>query len=148
MNEIGFRVLPPTDFDPGEVRVIVDGRDLVDLVRAVEQAQAVAEGHPQIAGDYAGLELRSVAPPSKHFWGEPSSPIYGRSGRVQVLECSGCREPGCWPLFCRIDVTQDHVRWSNFENGHRPDWDYGDLGPFEFDRRQYEAALHRLAVAG
>jgi hypothetical protein len=39
-----------------------------------------------------------------------------------------------------VDVDAAHVRWHDFRNGHR-DWDLGALGPFVFDRQQYEAAL-------
>jgi len=38
------------------------------------------------------------------------------------------------------------VRWSNFRTGHR-DWDLGGLGPFEFERSQYEAALSSMRLA-
>lgn len=32
------------------------------------------------------------------------------------------------------------VVWDHFLTGHR-DWDLGHLGPFTFDREQYETAL-------
>ncbi len=147
MNELSFRLIPPTEFDPGEVRILIDGRDLVEFVRDVELPFATAAGGPDRAGDYAGLELLAVALPSRHFWGSPSLAIYQWDGFTQLLECSGCREPGCAPLFCRIDVQQDHVRWSDFCESTKPgphDWDYSQLGPFEFDRTQYEQAVNEI----
>ena len=150
MNEIHFEPLPPHEDEPGEVRIIIDGADLIDLAREVELPFATREGSPDIAGGYAGLKRAAVTPPSTHFLGEPNSRIHEWSDRIQVLECDGCREPGCWPLFCRIEVTEDRVRWSDFEQPHRSGsgggskWDHRDLGPFEFDRAQYERALAAL----
>jgi hypothetical protein len=37
------------------VEVRIDGRDLLDLVRAVELPQATADGQPELAGSYGGL---------------------------------------------------------------------------------------------
>jgi hypothetical protein len=149
MNELRFRLVPPTEFDPGEVRILIDGRDLTEFVREVELPFATAAGDPSRAGDYAGLELLAVAPPSRHFWGEPTSAIYESGGFTQLLECPGCREAGCKPLFCRIRVEESRVRWSEFRESAVPgprDWDYSGLGPFEFDRVQYEAAVRGLAA--
>jgi hypothetical protein len=147
MNELTFRLIPPTEFDPGEVRIFIDGRDLVDLVRDVELPFATAAGDPGRAGDYAGLELRAVAPPSRHFWGKPLFEIYESDGLTQLLECAGCREPGCRPLYCRVDVDDNRVRWSEFRasmTASRSEWDYSPLGPFEFDRTRYDAVVQAL----
>ena len=130
--------------------MLIDGRDLVEIVKAVELPFAAAAGRPSRAGHYAGLELAAVAPPSRHFWGEPQFSLYGGSGVVQVLECSGCREAGCMPIFCRIEVAPDLVRWSEFRASWDPDptdWDYTSLGPFEFERAQYEAAVSGLGAS-
>lgn len=55
MHRVSF-VWNPDGLDPyGEVRVIVDGRELAELVRPVEHPHAEAEGSPTIAGAYAGL---------------------------------------------------------------------------------------------
>lgn len=44
----------------GELRVLVDGRDLAELVRPVELPHADAEGSATIAGAYAGLAPSTV----------------------------------------------------------------------------------------
>ena len=78
--------------------------------------------------------------------GEPKTPLYRYGARIQVLGCE-CGEPGCWPLVCRISATDRIVRWSDFEQPHRNGsgapvaWTYDGLGPFEFDRAEYDAAL-------
>ena len=140
------------------VLIKINGRDLVDLVRAVENPFAYKEGSPSIAGAYAGLPPEHVAPPSLHFLGQPSIQVYSLDSKVQVLGCE-CGEPGCWPLVCHVDVDRTRVRWSSFEQPHRSGkgkqapWHYDNLGPFEFDRQQYEVALanlgaHDAGVAG
>ena len=54
-----------------------------------------------------------------------------------------CGEWGCWPLAVRVEVTDVTVRWHDFRTGHR-NWDLSELGPFVFERREYEAALEAV----
>lgn len=49
-----------------------------------------------------------------------------------------------WPLTASVDVDESTVHWGGFRMGHR-DWDQSELGPFVFDRDQYELALGRPA---
>ena len=60
-------------------------------------------------------------------------------GAPVVLGCE-CPEWGCWSFRARIELTDDLVRWAAFE-GPKTDRDYSDLGPFVFDRREYENAV-------
>ena len=125
------------------VEILINGRSLVELAKAHEQPYADAEGHPDIAGGYEGMS------PSDLCSGDDGLANIEGSRRVQVLQCDGCYEPGCWPLTCRVEVGADRVIWSDFvqpyrDSGDSP-WKYDGLGPFEFDRKQYEAALAMLA---
>jgi hypothetical protein len=124
-----------------EVRLYVDGRDLVELVRDVETPQAHQDAQPQLAGAYSGPPAGDVLLPSRHLFGDPApgADWFG-DGSVALLVCDGCREYGCWPLVSFIDVTDDTVTWRDFRQGHR-NWTYEGFGPFIFDRRQYEHAL-------
>jgi hypothetical protein len=115
--------------------VFIDGRDLVDLVRPIELPFAAAEGHPDIAGGYDGLLVRD--------WLELPEQ-YGDDGRAAVLACASCGEVGCWPLRTRIEEDGDIVRWSDFQQPHRPDWSYESFGPFVFDRGQYYDQVARV----
>jgi hypothetical protein len=139
---------------PCEEAVIqVNGADLIELVRPMEQPFADAEGSSQIAGAYVGIPAGTAFLPSRHLLGAPDDLFSDlvRSGKVSkaaLLMCE-CGEPGCWPFCARIEITGDVVRWSDFEqphrtgNGERPEWRYDGLGPFTFARNQYEAALQR-----
>lgn len=112
----------------GQVGVVpfVDGTSLVDLVDAYETHRRYAP-----AGGYAGL-----SPSSFDLRPEPTT----EPARVWLLGCD-CGEAGCWPLTASVQVVDDVVVWSDFEQPHRPNWDYDGFGPFRFDRTQYDAAV-------
>jgi hypothetical protein len=155
MDTIAFEKRPYIDGSrDGGIRIFLNGRDLVDLLRKTELPFAHREGAESIAGAYSGLPPGpDTCPPSKHFLGDPSWEIYRYGNKTQVLGCE-CGEPGCWPLVCRITIDGAVVRWTEFEQPHRsgenslPAWSYDAFGPFQFDRQQYEAAVQQLGEAG
>jgi hypothetical protein len=55
MNTLALLIQSRPDDDGSEVRVLIDGRDLVDLAREVEAPWARADGQPQTAGADSGL---------------------------------------------------------------------------------------------
>ncbi len=59
----------------------------------------------------------------------------------------GCSFPGCDSLLVKIDLSDDGVVWHDFRRHNRPSVNYDGLGPFRFDRQEYEIAL-RAAAAG
>ncbi len=122
-----------------EVRLAVNGADLVDLVRDVELPFASADDEVDLAGSYTGLHPDALLPPSRHLLGSPAAGLFDGE-KAYVLGCT-CGEAGCWPLLARIQIHDRTVSWSDFENGFRSEWKYEGLGPFNFDRAQYEAAL-------
>jgi hypothetical protein len=155
MDRIEFINRPYRDGDRDSgIQIKINGHDLVDLVRAVENPFAYKEGAASIAGAYAGLPPdENTCPPSTHFLGEPSSALYRFGAKTQVLGCE-CGEVGCWPLLCLIKAGPTRVTWAEFAQPHRsgtgaqPPWRYDELGPFEFERGQYERALEALRRAG
>ncbi|MGN6694426.1 MAG: hypothetical protein ACTHN0_09625 [Aquihabitans sp.] len=116
-----------------EVRVAVNGVDLIETVGAFEQERGYDP-----AGSYGGLipTIAMLGPMSAHFLG-------GRGQTTPVLACA-CGEWGCWPLEARIEAADDVVRWDAFSQPHRPGWSYDGLGPFTFRRSAYEAGLAQL----
>lgn len=123
------------------VEPVINDVALADLARAVELPSAEEAGQARLAGSYGGLDVQYLWP-SRHFLGEPIEEWFG-DGDTILLGCV-CGEAGCWPLTARVDVDESTVHWSEFRMGHR-DWDLSDLGPFVFDRDQYELALGRPA---
>lgn len=129
-----------------EVRIRVNGRDIIDIVRDYELRFMARDESRLLAGGYAGLPPEEVFLPSMHFLGDPQWEVYRDGEKVSVLECP-CGFPGCWPLLVRVTVEGDRVIWSDFEQPHRRrgspagEWRYDNLGPFVFDRKQYLEAL-------
>ena len=134
MHRLALRVQRGQEIDVDTVRVLIDGVDLATLVRPVELPHATAEGHPEIAGAYDGL-------PPDDWKALPER--YDTDDRVAVLACV-CGEVGCWPLRVRIEVADRVVRWSDFQQPHRPEWSYAGFGPFVFDRLEYDTEIQRI----
>ncbi len=131
------------------MRILINGEDLIDILRQVEMPAATQERLPDIAGAYEGHPIHSVGL-SSLFTAQPT-PLHQYDDKVEILVCASCGEPGCWPMLVRIDVREDEVVWSDFEQPHRSErnestivWIH-DLGPFTFDRRQYEREVAKLA---
>lgn len=127
------------------VKLLVDGVGLLELARAVETPFAQREGHPDLAGAYAWLPgspttRRALTPRSTE-----------EDEKVALLGCT-CGETGCWPLLARITHDASSVTWSDFEQPHRGEesaaghWSYAGLGPFIFEREQYERELDKLPL--
>lgn len=124
------------------VRIVINGRSLLDLAREVELPFATRDGNPDRAGSYVGLPTEAIFMPSRRLLGEPEDGWDDWEGRISVLGC-GCGVVGCWPLQARIMVQDDVVVWDDFRQPHRRRWRHDRLGPFVFEREEYEAALRR-----
>lgn len=130
-----------------EVRLLIDGQDLISMLQEFEKAFAKREGSPGIAGGYSGV---SAAHTSKDRFLGLCDLDYGEDEKkVAVLECQcGCK--GCWPFAVKITVTDSSVRWSDFEQPHRSTesvqapWDYAGFGPFEFPKEEYLREIEKL----
>lgn len=128
------------------VHIIINGRNLVEIVREIELPFATREGSPGIAGAYSGLPADIVFQPSRHFLGEPDSLHSDGDGRPYVFACN-CGVPGCWPLTVHIELREHEVVWSDFRQPHRGphapagEWRYDALPRFIFERKSYETAL-------
>ncbi len=131
--------------DPGAgtvdaVVVFVNGRDLVDILREVELPFAAREGKQDLAGRYAGLPPEEIFLPSPRLLGEPAIYHDYSDDKIAVLGCV-CGVVGCWPFRVKIELRDDVVLWSGFEQPHRRAWRYDRVPPFVFDRTQYISAL-------
>ena len=78
LDRISFVVDPSRRKDrKGDIRILINGQDLIDLVAAQERPYAEREGAPDLAGQYGGLPAdQDTFPPSQHFLGEPAWEIY------------------------------------------------------------------------
>ncbi len=128
-----------------EVTILINGTNLIEMLRDFERPFAQAEGSPSIAGGYSGLPQDVALLPSKQFLGE-HKPLYGAFDKTYLLVCQ-CGEPGCWPFEAKITLTETEVVWDEFAQPYRRSksqssvWNYEAFGPFRFDRTEYERAL-------
>ncbi len=167
MDRFEVTLYPPLAECPPERRpfrlalIAINGRPLLELVRAAEEPWARAEYLARLPefenpdefrfepGDYHYLSAACLLPPSRELLGQPRDPGFvlepddPRRTKATVLGCT-CGITQCWFLQVRVEVLPDAVVWSEFGQFHRPHWRY-DLGPFIFDRRQYESQLGQEA---
>ncbi|MEY9969579.1 hypothetical protein ABIA33_007668 [Streptacidiphilus sp. MAP12-16] len=139
-NDIRFEYRQKDGRGVFEVVPSVDGTALTELIDRFETNAGM-----QPAGDaYGGLipEFFRFGPMQDHFLGQSTDAM---GPKTPLLGCE-CGEWGCWPLMARITVTADVVTWDCFEQPHRKTRVYAAFGPFQFDRHQYEDALHTLST--
>ena len=100
-----------------ELLVRIDGRDLSDLLveRKIDAGAGLIPTH-------------AVAPPSRHWLGEPL-PWLSEGASVGVLE-GGCGAWQCCGVSAHIEISDSTVTWK-----------VDGLDPFTFDRIEYERAL-------
>ncbi|MEP7037866.1 MAG: hypothetical protein ABI891_05950 [Acidobacteriota bacterium] len=138
MNEIRF------DIQHGEfgdlIVPTIDGRSLVNILKEIELPFCKKEGTLKIAGKYGGLPISLVRLPSKHYYGEESQRTDGKS---KILICD-CLCAGCWDFVAKIEMTNKKIIWKDFEQIHRVNWNYDELGSLEFDKEQFKIALKEL----
>lgn len=150
MNAVEFLAVQTQHSYGAGLQILIDGQDLIALVREIEFGLVISKGDTASAGSYSGLPAKDYLPPSRHFWGEEGKEWW--DGKSELLTCGRCGNVACWPLIARITTTQSQIIWSDFEQPHRNElvcgsesWRYTGLGPFTFNRAQYEATL--LGVA-
>jgi hypothetical protein len=144
MDEVAFELAPAGgDYadDLTQIRIEVNGSDLVELVREAELPSARADDEEELAGTYVGLVPGYIRMDlAGQFLGGSGTWLYPEGeGKTALLSCN-CGEVGCSPLLARVTVEDDTVTWDEFEQPTRPDWDYDGFG-FTFERAQYEQAL-------
>lgn len=144
MDEVRFELAPAGgDYadELTQIKIEVNGTDLVELARQAELPSAQADGEEELAGTYVGLVPGFVRIDlASQFLGTPGTSLApGGQEKSALLSCN-CGEVGCSPLLARVTVDEDTVRWDDFEQPTRPDWDYDEF-EFTFARRQYEQAL-------
>jgi len=132
MNTIELRLEPGTTPGGPVVHIRIDGRDLIDRIRAIELPQATGDGQPELAGSYGYLEP-----------GDWPDVREGKEELVTVLGCD-CGVVECWPLRARMRRRGGVVVWSHFQQPNRG-WTYERLGPFTFREAEYDRAVASVA---
>lgn len=138
LSEIRFTVEP---WAPSGILLtpVIDGRSFVELVTEYEEAQKWDD-----AGVHEGLVLAR-----RDFEVLPEYLLHGRSllrnlsHKDTVLLGCTCGNIDDGPFYGQVQLSDDLVTWLGFENPMAQGlaWDYSGLGPFNFDRGQYEQAV-------
>ena len=119
------------------VDLYVDGRRLLDLVLRAETAARRSAGNPDEPNEYLPMAVHNVRGP-QHYLGSPVD-YWADPGATALLGCD-CGEWDCHPLTAQVNVGHRDVAWSVFRSATH-EWGPLPIGPFLFDRAQYEAAF-------
>lgn len=142
MNKIQFIVLNDEPY-MGYVDIHIDGVSLMKLVDDFELAM-----NP--SGELNGTTPRTSNDDYYSIWNintafdqtVTDTPLQSRE-RAVALIC-GCGEAGCSSTQVDVSVSEDTVTWSNLRTWITKYEPYADLGPWVFDRSQYEGELTKL----
>jgi hypothetical protein len=93
--------------------------------------------YERLPGHFPGVSMNLVAPPSRHWLGEPTYTDYEKA----VILDGKCGFAGCCGVMAHIGVSPTAVVWEDFYGLGHP-W-VGEPR-FEFERDEYEAALRKL----
>jgi hypothetical protein len=145
MDQVNFELVPAGGNyadELNQIKIEVNGTALPELVKEAELPMARADDEEELAGTYVGLVpgYIRIDLASQFLGGSGTALSPDAQGKTALLSCE-CGEVGCSPLLARVTMDEDTVTWDEFEQPTRPDWDYGDFGPFTFARSDYEQAL-------
>lgn len=121
--------------ESGFLDILVDGESLQRKVEAYDRAGVLGWGLDEASSLHELLGKTASRLPS---------------GRVPLYVCPECGDVDCGTVAVRIAFSADTVVWSDFTLEVTYYWDdptervqerYPNVGPFVFDRVQYEAVL-------
>ena len=112
------------------VDIFINDRNIIDIVKIVEQPFATAEGKPHLAGSYEGISPIELI-----------ENLTEEDAKNYILGCP-CGNTECWPIRVKIRQKDNTIIWEDFWNYHR-DWDWSELH-FCFDMAQYNEEIAKL----
>ena len=127
-----------------EIVPMINGARLTDLVHAHEKRNGWT---PDDA--YGGLipAYFNFGPMADHYRGCGGDWLDEQPRQAPLLGC-GCGEWGCWPLMATIETRDEFTTWSNLRQPFRPERIYDGLGPYRFERAQFESACEVFRALG
>lgn len=149
MDKLEFKIQNKINdsYEIQAVTILVNGQNLIDLLKVYELPFAKKEGSEDIAGGYDGLTPEKLL---NHLT-DPDEIDIDENNKVSILECK-CRCDGCWPMQIKVVELADKIIWTDFEQPHRTIdhhcfWDYTKFGEFSFDTQNYKEQLDILRLA-
>jgi len=121
---------------------------VVPIVNGVPLREIVRNLFGNLMGQHAGMQTGMRADEvlgfgSGYFLGKSKHRMWRRKDTIGVLACS-CGISECWTLETPIKIDKNTVSWPSFGQPDRPRLSFEGLGPFVFDRPQYEEAVSDL----
>ena len=123
-----------------EVVVTINDKPLLELIRQREQSFAAKDGQASIAGDYAYLNLIDF---EELFLRTALEADLAQDERDVVLLGCPCGIWSCWYLALKIKFEENAVKFIDFTNPRRKDWQYGL--EFKFDRVSFVSEISKIA---
>ena len=124
-----------------EVRLLIDGTDLMDIVTEFETELSRAAGAAVPGGGgYRGLELHRA----RETLLGASDKYYEYLGVGLTVFVCGCGIKECGALYVRIRDVGGNYLWDRFSALGRDPFDYRGLGLFTFDRDAYVDEVNRV----
>ena len=134
MDKIEFKIEKRKngDFEYDSVKILINDKNLIELLKDFEAPLSKSEGSENIAGAYDGLTSIELY---------KSLATEADNEKARILECE-CGSDGCWPFLTQIRYATDKITWTDFEQPHRGQesskfWDYSAFGEFTFDKGEY-----------
>lgn len=112
--------------------IYINGERFIDIIAKDERGFGYQES---MCGSYIGLPPHAILLPERTFIDLESNLYLDDDGRVHTLACGDCGLSECWTVPVKITAEENTVTWSDF--GLKT----GKVGPYTFDRAQYEHAL-------
>jgi hypothetical protein len=148
MNSFAIRHLKRAgSSEPGATVAARDSIDFViDDTSLLDLLVNSGGGH----GDFMGCFVRGFGTENERKkaqltgGGEPET----EGGRCLLYVCPECGDIGCGAYGARIKITGELIEWYDFayENGYEPARTLDSVGPFCFDRSDYDATVEAAAA--
>ena len=131
INMLSFRLFDPVE--AGEpwalsygafdrvVDIVIEGKPLLETIRAVEKPYMDAEGLPADVDDfnYGHISPHILYMNLCEAASDDEIDSFAREYGAELYCCSDCGETGCWSVLTHIRSEEDFVYWYNFEQSHR-----------------------------
>ncbi|WP_297905286.1 hypothetical protein [uncultured Campylobacter sp.] len=123
-----------------KVVVTINDKPLLELIRQRERSFAAKDGQGCIAGGYAYLSLIDF---EELFLRVALEADLAQDERNAVLLGCPCGIWSCWYLALKIKFEENAVKFTDFKNPRRKDWQYGL--EFKFDRVSFVSEISKIA---
>jgi len=122
----------------GEVLAVIDGIPITKIIADHEVSTA--------AEDENNIDESSDVAFNNHdiHRGDTVANLPLTSREKAILLICSCGESGCSSTLVDMEVTDTQVLWSNIRTWITKNEPYPNLGPWTFDRKQYQTACDEL----